>query len=69
VVFLALQSSGVLGTTVDAGWLAGTLIAATACWLAAQVVAATRSRQPVYDLPARAEVATQPASDRPEARA
>ena len=51
VVFLALDASGALGSTVDAGWVAGTVIAATLCWLVAQVVAATRSRQPLYDLP------------------
>jgi hypothetical protein len=51
LVFLALDASGALGSTVDAGWVAGTVIVATLCWLVAQVVAATRSRQPLYDLP------------------
>jgi hypothetical protein len=69
VVFVALRSSGALDGTVDAGWVAGTLIAATVCWLVAQVVAATRSRQPLYDLPAGAGEAPRPAVDGSEARA
>ena len=52
VVFLALDASDALGSTVDAGWLAGSVIVATFGWLAAQTVAATQSRQPLYDLPA-----------------
>jgi hypothetical protein len=47
---------------VHAGWLAGTVIVATLVWLVAQTVAATRSRQPIYDLPPRV-------GDRPEASA
>lgn len=54
VVFLALDASDALGSTVHAGWLAGSVIAATSGWLAAQTVTATRSRQPLYDLPATA---------------
>lgn len=66
VVFLALDASDALGSSVHAGWLAGSVIAATFGWLAAQTVAATRSRQPIYDLPA-----PEPAHvvDRPEASA
>jgi ATP synthase protein I len=66
VVFLALDASGALGTTVDAGWVAGTVIAATLCWLVAQILAATRSRQPIYDLPT---AASDPRDHRPEASA
>lgn len=66
VVFLALDASGALGSTVHAGWLAGSVIAATVGWLAAQTVAATRSRQPIYDLPASGPL---PVGDRPEASA
>jgi len=62
VVFLALDASDALGDTVHAGWLAGTVIVATLVWLVAQTVAATRSRQPIYDLPSRV-------GDRPEASA
>ncbi len=54
VVFAALEASGALGESIDRGWLAGTVIAATLVWLTAQVVAATRSRRPLYDLPAAA---------------
>jgi ATP synthase protein I len=53
VVFLALDASDALGSTVHAGWLAGSVIVATLGWLVAQTVAATRSRQPIYDLPPR----------------
>jgi ATP synthase protein I len=53
VVFTVLTRSGALDDEVHAGWLAGTLIAGTAVWLVAQVVAVTRSRQPLYDLPER----------------
>lgn len=62
VVFVALRSSGVLGSTVDARWVAGTLIVTTLVWLVAQIIAATRSRQPLYDLPERSD-------DGPEASA
>lgn len=62
VVFVALKSSGVLGSTVDARWVAGTLIVTTLVWLVAQIIAATRSRQPLYDLPERTD-------DGPEASA
>lgn len=66
VVFVALDASDALGSTVHAGWLAGSVIAATFGWLVAQTIAATRSRQPLYDLPA-----PEPAhvGDRPEASA
>jgi ATP synthase protein I len=53
MVFLVLRASGTLDTTIDAGWLGGSVIAATLVWLVAQIVAATRSRQPLYDLPDR----------------
>ena len=51
MVFVALGRSGVLDKTVDAGWLGGTVIAGTLVWLVAQIVAHTRTRQPLYDLP------------------
>lgn len=66
VVFLALDASDALGTTVHAGWLAGSVIAATLVWLTAQTVAATRSRQLLYDLPAPRPAHVR---DRPEASA
>jgi ATP synthase protein I len=66
VVFLALDASDALGSTVHAGWLAGSVIAATFVWLAAQTVAAIRSRQPLYDLP---DPVPAHLGDRPEASA
>jgi ATP synthase protein I len=51
LVFVALQRSGRLGSTVDPNWLSGTMIAATVVWLGAQVLCAVRARQPLYDLP------------------
>lgn len=51
LLFAGLSRSGALGDEVDAGWLAGTLIAGTLVWLATQVVAHTKARQPLYDLP------------------
>ena len=51
LLFVALRRSGALGSGIDAGWLSGTLIVGTLVWVATQVLAHTRSRQPVYDLP------------------
>jgi ATP synthase protein I len=50
LVFVALNRSGLLEDSVDARWLGGTVIAGTLTWLAAQVVASTRVRIPVYEL-------------------
>ncbi len=62
LVFVALTRSGALVDAVDRQWLGLTVIGGTLVWLVAQTVAATRSRQPLYDLP------DQPSS-RPEASA
>jgi ATP synthase protein I len=51
LVFLGLRDSGALATTVAGPWLAAAVIGATLTWTTAQIVAATRARQPVYDLP------------------
>ena len=51
LVLTALRSSGDLLAAVNADWVAGAVIAATAVWLVTHIVAATRSRQPIYDLP------------------
>ncbi|QNN51960.1 hypothetical protein [Nocardioides mesophilus] len=51
LTFVALSRSGALEGSVDGRWLGGTVIAATIGWLAAQVLASTRARIPVYDLP------------------
>ena len=53
LVFVALTQSGALDETVHREWLGGSVIAATLAWMAAQVISATRSRQPLYDLPDR----------------
>ena len=51
LVFVALGRSGVLDESVDAGWLGGAVIGGTLVWLVAQIVAHTKTRQPLYDLP------------------
>lgn len=53
LVFAALNGSGLLDSTVDRTWAGGTVVAATLVWLVAQIFSATRSRQPLYDLPER----------------
>lgn len=50
LLFVVLQRSGVLDGPLDRTWFAGTIIAGTAVWLVAQVVATTRQRIPVYEL-------------------
>jgi ATP synthase protein I len=52
LVFVGLTQSGALEQTIDARWLAGTVIASTLVWLTAQVIASMRARLPIYDLPA-----------------
>ena len=51
VVFVALNGSGATEKDVDATWLGLTVIAGTLTWTFAQIVGATRARQPVFDLP------------------
>lgn len=50
-VILALVRSGVLEETLDRQWLGGGVALATAAWMVAQIVSATKARIPVYDLP------------------
>ncbi len=52
LAFVALSESGLLEGTLAAAWLAAGVIAATVVWLGAQLLLATRTRIPVYDLPA-----------------
>ena len=54
VVFVALGSSGAVGTTFAAGWLAGGVVAATVAWTVGQLVFSSRARVPVYDIEAGA---------------
>lgn len=51
LVLVALDGSGALDHGLDGGWVGGAVIAATVCWLIAQVVLTTRRRIPVFDLP------------------
>lgn len=56
LVFFAVSRSG-LESAVDTRWTGGTVIVCTLVWLVAQVIATTRVRQPIYDLPSEAEEA------------
>ena len=51
VIFLQLTGTEALRETVDVHWAAGAVIGGTLLWTATLVVAALRSRQPLYDLP------------------
>lgn len=51
LLFWALSTSGALEESLSREWLAGTVIACTLAWLAAQVTITLRTRIPVYDLP------------------
>jgi ATP synthase protein I len=51
IAFVALQASGLLESTIDPGWLGGTVIAGTIVWLSIQVTLTLRTRQLYYDLP------------------
>lgn len=53
LVFLALSRSGVIGRDLDASWLAGGVIGATAAWLIGQLVLFTRARIPAFEVGAR----------------
>lgn len=50
LAFIALAGSGALDETIDRAWLGGTVIAGTMVWLVVQIVLATHSRIPVYDI-------------------
>ena len=51
LAFVGLQASGLMQSTIDGGWLGGTVIAGTFVWLAIQVTLTLRTRQLYYDLP------------------
>jgi ATP synthase protein I len=51
LAFAVLQASGLMGSTIDGGWLGGTVIAGTLVWLAIQVTLSLRTRQLYYELP------------------
>lgn len=51
VVLSALDGSGLVGATLDRGWLGGAVVGATMLWLAVQVRLHTSARIPVFDEP------------------
>ena len=67
LVFVVLQASGLLVSTIDATWLGGTLIAGTMVWLAIQVTLSLRTRATYFDEPAEGSSAGDSAT--PEAGA
>jgi len=54
-VALTLIRNGVLESTLDRRWFGGGVALTTAAWMVAQIVAATKARIPVYDLPEAGE--------------
>lgn len=50
VAFLALERSGLLGGTLDRGWVGGAAVAATFQWLLAQILLTVHSRVPAFDV-------------------
>lgn len=51
VVFLELTATPAARAAVDVDWAAGAVIAGTLLWTLSLVVAAVRTRQPLYELP------------------
>lgn len=49
-VFIGLRNSGAMDSDINAGWLGGTIIVLALTWTFAQLLAAVRVRQPLYDL-------------------
>lgn len=54
-VALSFIRNGVFDETLDRRWFGGGVALATAAWMVAQIVAATKARIPVYDLPEAGE--------------
>jgi ATP synthase protein I len=50
LIFVVLTSSGAVGSTLSAGWLAGGVIVATVAWTVGQLVASARARVLAYDI-------------------
>ena len=50
-IVLQLVRSGMMADTLDRRWFGGGVAVATLAWMVAQIVAHTRARIPVYDLP------------------
>ena len=58
LVFVGLARSGALQDAVAPRWLAGAVIACTLVWTTTQIVVATRTRQPIFDLPSDGQEAS-----------
>lgn len=56
-LFVAASRAGWPATDAARGWFAGAVIAGTVAWTIGHITAAVRSRQPLYDLPARGTAA------------
>ncbi len=69
LALVALSRSGLLGGALADTWLVAGVIAATAVWLGAQLLLATRARIPAYDLPDPDETPRGVVGDSPEAGA
>lgn len=65
VALIAVQRSGLTDDgTLSAPWLGGAVVLGALVWSAAQVVATSRARIPLYDLPERASEESGRAGDR-----
>lgn len=49
-VFIGLDASSAVGSTISAGWIAGGVIAAAAAWIVGQLYASAKARIPAYDI-------------------
>ena len=56
----AIERAGVSDADLSRGWFAAAVIAVTLLWVTGQLVAATRQRIPVYDLPSETSPETSP---------
>ena len=54
-VALSFIRNGVFEETLDRRWFGAGVALTTAAWMVAQIVAATKARIPVYDLPEAGE--------------
>ncbi|MGA9748057.1 MAG: hypothetical protein WBQ50_11435 [Nocardioides sp.] len=68
LAFAVLQVSGLMRSSIDGGWLGGTVIAGTAVWLAIQVTLTLKARQTYFDDPAEHSSARGPEATEPGAR-
>ena len=66
LVFVGLERSGLVGSTLAREWVGGAAITATLVWLGTQLLLTVRQRIPAYDLPI-AEAVVTPVTGRPGA--